>query len=348
MVNYCCVANCCNNSRDNKNLSFFTIPVDSIRQLQLLERIGRLELMEESPDTVKNRRVCSEHFEAAMFAAGFSFNQYRLTTTALPTLFKEGVGYRGINVNASTSGQPAKKAKLQSIENIENVVEEKLPEPLSVTVVSNFFQYTQGANCIQHLDDLLVRTSSYDPSLLTSDTATTSETIKANEVFQIKYTEYASLELPERNALAWVSGYLIKKCLNKHKCDICKNYSKHQTDLSNDTILCHFRAYETKDRKTFGNLRTPPETFYNFVNNLDIKFCSLFPIMSTHSDIGYKLNCVLQDVDFYHPCPMFPKRYLLGLYTRFRIFYALKFANKDFTTQKVNRKCQKIVNILHL
>ncbi|KAL1514399.1 hypothetical protein ABEB36_003660 [Hypothenemus hampei] len=52
MVNYCCAINCKNNSRDNKNISFFTLPKDGIRQLQWLDKIGRLDLMQEKVEIV--------------------------------------------------------------------------------------------------------------------------------------------------------------------------------------------------------------------------------------------------------------------------------------------------------
>ncbi|KAL1489714.1 hypothetical protein ABEB36_013650 [Hypothenemus hampei] len=102
MMNYCCAINCKNNSRDSKDVSFFTLPKNGIRQLQWPDKIGRLDLMQNKKETICKKLVCGVHFELSMFA-GIVPNKTKLKNNAIPTLFQEGVGYRAIAVVASTS-----------------------------------------------------------------------------------------------------------------------------------------------------------------------------------------------------------------------------------------------------
>jgi hypothetical protein len=52
---------------------------------------------------------------------------------------------------------------------------------------------------------------------------------------------YRDLSLSDQNSLTYVYGYLMKKCLEKHSCDICINYAKFQQDQS--FWFSHFKAY---------------------------------------------------------------------------------------------------------
>ncbi|KAL1488470.1 hypothetical protein ABEB36_014941 [Hypothenemus hampei] len=97
MANYCCVRGCNNNSQKNHKLSYFSIPMDSIRQLQWLENIERLDLMVLEQIKVKNRWVCSEHFESRMFAG---LGRNKLKKNAIPTIIKK------VHLDSSTSKVP--------------------------------------------------------------------------------------------------------------------------------------------------------------------------------------------------------------------------------------------------
>jgi hypothetical protein len=66
--------------------------------------------------------------------------------------------------------------------------------------------------------------------------------------------DYRDLELPEQNILIYICVYLIKKCLEKHVCDICLNYTKFQKNLEPSFLFFYFKAYENSEKSTFGNL----------------------------------------------------------------------------------------------
>ncbi|KAL1488675.1 hypothetical protein ABEB36_014475 [Hypothenemus hampei] len=184
----------------------------------------------------------------------------------------------------------------------------------------NYFQHVEGANCIADLNALLMK---YDFS-------------DVNKIHE-PINKYSTLDIPESNALGWVAGYLIKKCLCKHSCALCQEYSQKNTNLSNETLLY-----------TFGNLRMPPISFYIYIYELDSIFCTSFPFLSLQNNLGIKVKTELEKVPFTHPCNSFPHNYLLCLYTRMRIFYTLKYANRNFALQKGSRRNKKLVISNHL
>jgi hypothetical protein len=60
------------------------------------------------------------------------------------------------------------------------------------------------------------------------------------------------------------------KMFKKNTCQICLDYANACGELSEDTPLCNFRAYNTAT--TFGNLRMPHEHFAFYVAQLENKF----------------------------------------------------------------------------
>jgi len=46
----------------------------------------------------------------------------------------------------------------------------------------------------------------------------------------------------EENVFTFVCGYLLKKCLKIHYCDICEDYSKSGTLLNQNIIYSYYRA----------------------------------------------------------------------------------------------------------
>ena len=54
----------------------------------------------------------------------------------------------------------------------------------------------------------------------------------------------------------------MKKCLEKHSCDVCIDYAKFQQDLNQSFLFSHFKAYTNKQNSTYGNLMMPHHDFY--------------------------------------------------------------------------------------
>jgi len=52
--------------------------------------------------------------------------------------------------------------------------------------------------------------------------------------------DYIELEFTSRNSHSYVSGYFIKKCLDKHTCDTCLNFAKSQNKIDESFLYTHF------------------------------------------------------------------------------------------------------------
>lgn len=173
-----------------------------------------------------------------------------------------------------------------------------------------------------------------------------------NDVIKISSEDYIHADLPEKNALAWVSGYLMKKTLEKHKCTYCEKFSQDNSDiLKNETLLCYFKAYKNEENSPFGNLKMPSDNFYIYVDQLDKTFCEVFPTLSIEENVGYKIKLKLEEIPFENPCSDFNRNYLLCLFVRLKIYYSLKYCNRNFKEQKFNKNSKstrKIINLKHL
>lgn len=88
----------------------------------------------------------------------------------------------------------------------------------------------------------------------------------------------------------------------------------------------------------------PKLLFFKYIYTLEQNFFSLFSDLCINSNIGATYFDILKTIEFNPPFQMFPKTYVLKLFIRLRIFYALKFVNREFRKQKLgNKKNRKIV-----
>jgi len=209
---------------------------------------------------------------------------------------------------------------------------------------TNYFRHSDGANCIDDLDIILTKIG---------DSIPFNSKILFPETTPFKFcslsvgtVDYRDLNVPPRNALTYVSGYLLSKCLQKHTCDVCLKFAKIQDKLDESFLFNYFKSYSNKEKTTFGNLLMPPDIFYNYINQLDSIFIVNFPILAVENNVGIKLKNFIDNVPFNHPCPNFNIEYLKLLYIRFRIFYAIKTLNQNLLS--VPRKNKKLTILSHL
>jgi len=94
--------------------------------------------------------------------------------------------------------------------------------------------------------------------------------------------DYRHLEIPERNTFTYVCGYLMKKYLEKHTCQVCIDYAHYQKHLDQSFLLSFFKAYTTSDHSTFGNLMMPDDDFYNSIFELK----NIFPVLPMRKALG--------------------------------------------------------------
>jgi len=94
------------------------------------------------------------------------------------------------------------------------------------------------------------------------------------------------LNFPARIALTYLCGYLVKKCLDKHNCDIRIDYTQSQNRLNESFLFTHFKVYQNENRSTYGNLNTLPNIFAHYINDLDCIFIDEFSINAVKDNIG--------------------------------------------------------------
>lgn len=143
-------------------------------------------------------------------------------------------------------------------------------------------------------------------------------------------TDYITSDVLQQNVMKYICGYLINKLLKIHSCDICVSYSKTNCELNNESLYCYFRAFQNGTLDTFGNLRMPKNEFVYFISSLEVSFQNNFEnlIVGTNVITGFV------SFNYNHPCENFPISHLLKLYGRVRLFYTLKYINKNFKSQK--------------
>ena len=140
------------------------------------------------------------------------------------------------------------------------------------------------------------------------------------------------------NALRYVCGYLIRKCILKHSCETCLQFSKQYTDIDKTSIYCHHRAYNPSLERPFGSLLMPNDYFVSYIAKLEDLFFKNLEELLVQKNIIAKYIKLFQLVEFQHPCPNFDKSYLMRLYARVRLFYTLKFINRNFRNQSGRSK----------
>lgn len=221
------------------------------------------------------------------------------------------------------------------------------PTPVQFTrafkklVCLNYFQHSSSLNCAEEFDVLLSKVNDCSDLLNVGASANTNS--KNIVVNCIDYRD----NLPGKNALQYVCGYLIKKCLIIHECNTCLAYSQEEANnLDCTTVYSHFKAYENKIMDFFGNLKCPSSSFVSYIEQLENIFTDNILKLMTENNVGYKLIDLMGNICFNHPCKAFPHSYLIKLFVRMRIFYFLKFLNRDLKTR--TKKNYKLIKVTHL
>lgn len=211
----------------------------------------------------------------------------------------------------------------------------------------NYIQHSEKGNCEDDCGSLLNEVVSFG----TTGKQTTPLFLPVNVVkdtlVTVNCTDFRELDLLSENALSYVCGYLYRKCLNFHKnCAPCLNASKTTTEINSSNIFCDFKAYDTKDHRTFGNLFMPGEDFIKFVREMQIIFDTNFERLAILPNVGRNLVDLFSHIRFETNCQEFPREYVMKLFCRIKIYHTLKRANVEF--KSAPRKQRKMINILHL
>ena len=165
-------------------------------------------------------------------------------------------------------------------------------------------------NCDDDFDNLLAQFSKADssgPSLITAPTSPQSD--------EIKSTDYQDKEVGDNllkdNPIAYVAGYLLRKCFQIHKCCNCESVLVTNQLEDNRNLLCFFKAYESE--KTFGGLLATTKSYLDCVIQLEDIFVRDFATYTKCSGIRKKILAEFQSVPVpFTLCPEFQLEYLLN------------------------------------
>ena len=200
-----------------------------------------------------------------------------------------------------------------------------------------YFQHNPASNCAA---DLAMVLSTVPEAVKGSPTL--ADTINLftpqQQPLVIDSTDYRNWQLSEQNTLRYICGYLIQKCLRKHSCEVCLQFANACGELAPDTLFCYFKNYDTEGLP-FGQLNMPDQQFIHYISQLENIYTTSFPAHITKPRVGYFVKCDLLQATLDHPCPHFPHEYLTTLFVRMRIFYTLKYHNREQKSlPKKNRK----------
>lgn len=197
-----------------------------------------------------------------------------------------------------------------------------------------YFDQAYGANCIDDVNEVLLNLTPEYTKTCEEFVSIPTPTYTPLKVFT---NDYSNLNCPEGNALVYVTGYLLKKSLIQHSCDVCVNFALNSnTLLSEDTIFSKLKAFNTAQKTPFGGLTIPSKDIVDYVIALENIFIQKFNEIAGQEAIGTQLKNEFGKISFIHPCKEFPFNYFISLYTRVRIYFTLKFVNSDIK-QKLHK-----------
>ena len=168
------------------------------------------------------------------------------------------------------------------------------------------------------------------------------------EIGTVDYCENeVSENLLKDNPIAYVAGYLLQKCFKLHECSTCREAGITEKLEDNRNLLCFFKAY--KSEKGFGELLSPATSYLQYVIQQEDLFVKDFSMYTKSVKVGKSILMKLQDVpiSFQH-CPEFPFQYLLKLFLRMRIYYSIKFSNRNLSCNNNNKRSKKYIKVTHL
>ena len=148
----------------------------------------------------------------------------------------------------------------------------------------------------------------------------------------------------KNDAIAYVTSYLLKKCLQHHNCKTCaKLLIRNELDTSYKMFVYYKAHREAKG--PFGGLLAPTNLIVQYVNKIEDMLLAKFPTFMQLGGIGKNLEESLS-VFMLPDCAEFPSDYLLKLFVRMRLHYIVKFGNRALSRKK--RKNNKYFKIAHL
>ena len=114
---------------------------------------------------------------------------------------------------------------------------------------------------------------------------------------------------------------------NKHTCDLCKSTLVDDDSYDERRTLLSFKAYDSD--ASYGGLIAPCNVMLQYTIQLEETFVKHFRNLQKVTCVGHDLLQLLESIQLNQPCNSFNKKHLLMLFTGLRIYYCLKFANRE-------------------
>ena len=111
-------------------------------------------------------------------------------------------------------------------------------------------------------------------------------------------------------------------------------------------MFCFFKAYHSQTGP-FGGLLAPASNFQDYIVTLEDMFVESLPSVVFKVGVGKSLLSQLPQFSL-PECSEFPSLFLLKLFIRTRVYYALKFRNRQLVSPGGNKKCKKYFKVSHL
>ncbi|CAB4030985.1 Hypothetical predicted protein, partial [Paramuricea clavata] len=96
--------------------------------------------------------------------------------------------------------------------------------------------------------------------------------------------QHVSSGVVQENAVAYVAGYLLKKCFNIHDCSTCKETLESANLDNSSKLFCYFKNY--KEDNSSGGLHMPPQCFLDYILRLEDSFVKNFSVYTKSTTVG--------------------------------------------------------------
>lgn len=196
------------------------------------------------------------------------------------------------------------------------------------------YMKVDSGNCAADEESILIQCQAKQTqNIILQRSSTTAAFINSD----IDNYDYRNLPVTEDNVFLYMCGYLLRRLYMKHFCDRCALLAKRDYNLDEACLYSYLKTYDNPNNDTFGSLYIPSAIFVNYIKELHTTFFENINII-IQTNVMQKFLQILLTVQFVHSCSNFPKIYLLKLFIRMRLYYILKFLNRDLKTKKKNAK----------
>ncbi|KAF2902107.1 hypothetical protein ILUMI_04095 [Ignelater luminosus] len=157
---------------------------------------------------------------------------------------------RGINSNWK---QPIAYFFLNSICSVDDLIKIIFSATTKLQNIGlNVLSVAEGSNCIDELDSVLVTINDEYMKQLDLMVTSPSSPPPAVHIDVVDYRHWDNVT--EQNGFEYVTGYLARKCCERHSCDLCIGYifGSGVEIINNTNIYTHFGAYKNAKNSPFG------------------------------------------------------------------------------------------------